>query len=192
MELKARFLVQTIMDALGVSLVLVTRVSSKVYPQYWLQESAPEISFRKYLDVLKNFYGEAQWVENDDNKHLILVLLDQFELELQQLLFKMAMISNATAAMDSLDKVNPLTRLWRMLDVNNALAKSMSEYVKLAEIAMIHVLGSIEDEQCFSFLTFLKDWLRNRLSGGNLSLVVGMYSQNVYSLETFPYDQCFL
>ena len=47
-ELKARFPVHNIMDALGV-----------VYPQYWLQESAPEVSFRKHLDVLKNFYGEA-------------------------------------------------------------------------------------------------------------------------------------
>ena len=181
MELKARFLAQTIMDALGV-----------VYPQYWLQKLALEISFRKHLDVLKNFYGEAQWVGNDDSKHLIPALLDRFELELQQPLFKMAMISNATVAMDSLDKVNPLTCLWRMLDANNALAKSMFEYVKLAEISMIHVLGSIEDERCFSSLIFLKDRLRNRLSDGNLNLVVGMYSQNVYSLETFPYDQCFL
>jgi len=180
-ELKARFPAQTVMDALRV-----------VYPQYWLQQSSPEISFRKHLDVLKSFYGEAQWVRNDDNKCLIPTLLDRFELEVQQPLFKMAMISNATTAMDSLGKVNPLTRLWRMLDANNALAKSMSEYVKLAEIAMIHVLGSVEDERCFSSLSFLKDQLRNRLSDGNLSLVVGMHSQNVYTLETFPYDECFL
>ena len=129
---------------------------------------------------------------NDENKCLIPVLLDRFELEIQQPLFKMAMISNSGAAMDSLGKVNPLTRLWRMLDANNALAKSISEYVKLVEIAMIHVLGSIEDERCFFPLSFLKDRLRNRLSDGNLSLVVGMHSQNVYTLETFPYDECFL
>jgi len=72
-------------------------------------------------------------------------------------------ISNANATMDSLDKVNPLTCLWQMLDANNALAKSMSEYVKLVEIAMIHVLGSIEDEQCLSSLTILKDRLIEEL-----------------------------
>ncbi len=104
----------------------------------------------------------------------------------------MAMISNSSATMDSLGTVNPLTHLWQMLDVNNALAKSMFEYVKLAEIAMIHILGSIKDGRCLSSLFFLKDRLINRLLDGNLSLVVGMYTQDVYTLETFPYDECFL
>lgn len=67
----------------------------------------------------------------------------------------------------------------------------MDEYVKLAQLAMIHVLGSVEDERCFSFLTFLKDKVRNRLDGDHLSLVVGMEVQQVYTVENFPYDACF-
>jgi len=58
----------------------------------------------------------------------------------------MAMISNAIAAMGFLDKVNPLTCLWWMLDANNTLGKNMSKYIKLIEIAMIHILGFVEDE----------------------------------------------
>jgi hypothetical protein len=39
-----------------------------------------------------------------------------------------------------------------MLDANKALAAQFSEYVKLAEIAIVQVLGSVEDEWCFSSL----------------------------------------
>jgi hypothetical protein len=56
--------------------------------------------------------------------------------------------------------LNPLTKLWRQLEANSALSTSFSKYIKLTEIAMVHVLGSMEDERAFSSLTFLKDRLR--------------------------------
>jgi len=65
----------------------------------------------------------------------------------------MAIISNASATMDFLDKVIPLTRLWQMLDANNVLAKSMFEYI-LAEIAMICILKFVEDDVFFLFIFF--------------------------------------
>jgi hypothetical protein len=61
----------------------------------------------------------------------------------------------------------------------------------VAHIVVVHLLGSVEDERAFSSLTFLKDKLRNRLEGDHLSVVVGMHLQGVYSLKTFPYDDCF-
>jgi hypothetical protein len=64
------------------------------------------------------------------------------------------------------------------------------EYRKLAEIAVTHVLGSVEDEKCFSSVGFLKNKLRNPLDN-NLEVVVGMYSQRIFTLETFPYETCF-
>ena len=78
-----------------------------------------------------------------------------------------------------------------MLDANIALAGQFPEYVKLAQIALVHVLGSVEDERCFSSLTFLKDKLRNRFASDHLSVVIGMYKQQVFILEKFPYDDCF-
>jgi hypothetical protein len=87
--------------------------------------------------------------------------------------------------------VNPLTRLWRVLDANIALATTFPEYIKLAEVAMVHILGSVEDERSFSSLTFLKDKLRNRLCGDHLGLVICMHGQRVFNLEDFPYDSCF-
>jgi hypothetical protein len=65
------------------------------------------------------------------------------------------MISNSMAMLEPPFDLNPLTRLWRMLDANTALAGEVSEYIKLAQLAMVHVLGSVEDERCFSSLTFL-------------------------------------
>lgn len=56
------------------------------------------------------------------------------------------------------------------------IVKTFGEYLKLAQIAMIHVLGSMEDECIFLTLNFLKDRLRNILDH-NLGGVVGMYVQ---------------
>jgi len=57
----------------------------------------------------------------------------------------------------------------------------------LAKVAIIQVLGSVEDERCFSSLTFLKNKLRNSLDT-HFECVVGMYTQKIFSLETFPYN----
>ncbi len=60
------------------------------------------------------------------------------------------------------------------------------EYFKLVEIAMVQVLGSIEDEWCFSSLAFCKSKLHNQLTT-NLGLVVKMFSQKFYTLHNFSY-----
>jgi hypothetical protein len=61
--------------------------------------------------------------------------------------------------------------------------------MKLAEIAVTHILESVEDERCFSSVAFLKSKLRNLLDN-NLEVVMDMFSQRVFTLETFPYDTC--
>lgn len=186
-ELEVRFPAVPVVDALGV-----------VYPQYWLQGDC-EVSFRKHLTVLKDFYGESRYVEKDGTRTAVPPVLDRFKLEAEQPLFKMAMLANSTWAMEppplshdpSKPWENPVTKLWRRLDANSALSTSFPEYIKLAQIALIHVLGSVEDERAFSSLSFLKDKVRNKLDGDHLGLVVGMHNQTVYSLTSFPYEECF-
>jgi hypothetical protein len=78
--------------------------------------------------------------------------------------------------------INPLTKLWRTLDVNTVLVAQFPEYLKLAQISMVHVLGSVEDEQVFSSPNLLKGKLCNRLAAKHLGIVVGMHVQNVYIL----------
>jgi hypothetical protein len=78
-----------------------------------------------------------------------------------------------------------------MLDANTALALKFYEYIKLVQIIMVHILGSVEDKHSFSSMKFMKDRLQNRLSADQLGLVIGMLAQRVFTLGNFPYDTCF-
>jgi hypothetical protein len=48
-------------------------------------------------------------------------------------------------------------------------------------------MGFAEDDKIFSTLTFMKTGLRNRLCE-HLDLVVHMFAQPFYTIDTFPYD----
>jgi len=86
--------------------------------------------------------------------------------------------------------VNPLTKVWRVLDGNNSLTQKNYLFIKLADIVVTHLIGSMEDERTFSSLAFLKLKLRASLVE-NLEVIVGMYSQKAFTLESFPYQQVF-
>jgi 2-C-methyl-D-erythritol 4-phosphate cytidylyltransferase len=73
------------------------------------------------------------------------------------------MESNAKKVIDGDVKSLNLTKLWRIIDDSTMLQHGLSEYLKLAEVAIVLVLGSVEDEYTFSTLSFMKDKLRNRL-----------------------------
>ncbi len=85
---------------------------------------------------------------------------------------------------------NALTHIWRTINASRVLTNSFPEYLKLVEMAIVHVLGNVEDELRFSFLAFLKNKLQATLDP-HLPLVVGMYCQNFYTLKTFPYATAF-
>ena len=181
-EVRSRFPSHNIMDALGL-----------VYPQYWLNGD-PQALFRGHLDLVKKQYGESKWIWKGTPEELcILPILDAGKLEEQQHLFRVTMVHNAEFACNMLpgQLENPLTKLWRSVACNRALVSNFPEFAKLAKIAIVQVLGSVEDERTFSSLSFLKDKTRNRLDNAHLSLVVGMHAQEVYTLKTLPYDACF-
>ena len=181
-EVRGRFSSDNIMNALGL-----------VYLQYWLNGD-PQALFRGHLDLVKKHYGEPKWVRKGTSKELcIQPILDVVKLEEQQHLFFVTMVHNAEFSCNMLpgQLENPLTKLCFSIACNTALVSNFLEFAKLAEIAIVQVLGSLEDERTFSSLSFLKDKTRNRLDNAHLSLVVGMHAQEVYTLKTFPYDACF-
>jgi len=100
------------------------------------------------------------------------------------------MRANLAGAMQPPFVVHPLTALWRQLDVATCLTSEFFEFFKLVEMALVHVLGNVEDEYTFSTLNFLKSKLRNNLED-HLQLVVGMFSQRIFTLENFLYDATF-
>jgi len=54
------------------------------------------------------------------------------------------------------------------------------EYIKLVEIAIVHVLNLVEDKWWFSSWSFLKNKLQNALDP-HLQLVMRIYIQNFYT-----------
>jgi len=70
---------------------------------------------------------------------------------------------------------NFVSRLWMKIISFPILICKLSEYKKLVEIAMVRVLGFVEDERTFSNLTFMKNRLRNRLTT-HLDVCVCMFS----------------
>jgi len=54
-------------------------------------------------------------------------------------------------------------------------------------MAIVTILGFVQDEHTFSTLSFMKTQLRNQLIK-HLPLVVDMKCQVFYHLQTFPYD----
>ncbi len=83
---------------------------------------------------------------------------------------------------------NPLTRLWRQLATSNLLVVHFYEFMKLAKLVIVQVIGSVEDEFFFSTLSFTKSMLWNRLVG-HLNIAIRMFIQDFYTKETFPFHQ---
>jgi hypothetical protein len=117
-------------------------------------------------------------------------ILSPTALDMQTTLLKQLMKEQASKVMQKPITLNPVTRLWRSIDANSFLRHSLSEWLIVAEIAIVMVLGSVEDERTFSTVSFMKNRLRNRLSS-NLGLVVGFKSKKFFDIESFPYDAAF-
>ena len=92
--------------------------------------------------------------------------------------------------MEAETALNPLTRLWRRLEASRLLRHKLSEYLKVVELVVITVLGSVKDERTFSTLPFMKNKLRNRLSV-HLPLVMAVHAQEHYHLENFPFNKAY-
>jgi hypothetical protein len=60
--------------------------------------------------------------------------------------------------------VNPPTRLWIVINTSQLLSHTFPTYLELIEITMTHILGFVEDEWCFSLVSFLKDKVHNHLN----------------------------
>ncbi len=97
------------------------------------------------------------------------------------------MMSNAQWAMDQPMDVNPMSRLWKKLFPNALLCVQLFEFMKVAKLVVVQIMGSIEDESIVSTLTFMKTKLQNQLCE-HLDLVVWMFVQPLYTINTFPYD----
>jgi hypothetical protein len=114
-------------------------------------------------------------------------LLDSKHLDVQVSHFKLTMSHNVEAMMRESKDVNLVTHMWLKIQSSTFLVHKLSEYMKVVEITMVMVLGSIEDVKTFNNLAFMKNKLCNWLTT-HLDLCVRMFTQNVYTITNFPYD----
>ncbi len=172
-KLEKCFLAHNVMDALGL-----------VYPQYCLKPSFEQTFFlQRFLQLAQ----EAWIIPNLDPSYQLYVNI----WDLQSYFFKITMMSNVQRAMDQPMDVNLVSRLWKKHFPNALLCAQLSKFMKVAKLVVVQVMGSVEDERTFSTLTFMKTRLRNRLCE-HLDLVVCMFVQPFYTIDTFPYDDVIL
>jgi len=76
--------------------------------------------------------------------------------------------------------------MWMLLTINQIICSKILERLKLVQLSMAMVLGSVEDERCFFNLSIIKNKLRNWLIT-HLDLVVWMYAQSFYTIITFMF-----
>jgi len=180
LELDSRFPEVELMNALGV-----------VFPQYWMQANCEDL-FALHVKTLKAHFGIVRQVNFGSPKELdyqqVDPLLDGKLLALQMSLFKLTMKSHAEGAMQEPRDQNPLTKLWLRIGQNALMLNRLSEFFKVAEIAITAVLGSVANERTFSTLSFMKSKLRNRLVG-HVDTCVKLFSQDFFTLQTFPINK---
>ena len=100
------------------------------------------------------------------------------------------MKSNADKMLEPPYNVNHVKKLWQKLGCNGLLLSKLSEFMRLVEIAITTVLDSVKDERTFSSLKFIKSRLRSRLEG-NLDILVSVFFQGYYDLESFSYADAY-
>ena len=149
---------------------------SIVYTQYWAQEDCL-LSFSIHLTVLKDFFCETHEVTSDglcDKRIVVPMLLNWYDLDSEQNHFKLFMNNNQNKAWKPPFDLNPLTKLWRVAQAIGSLAGRFPTYLKLAHMAVVMVLKSVEDECIFSSLAFCKSKIWNSLDS-HLGVVMRMY-----------------
>jgi hypothetical protein len=68
---------------------------------------------------------------------------------------------NVDALMQEAFNMNPIIQMWLKVQFSPLLILELNEYLKVVEIVMVQVLGSMEDERTFKNLAFMKSKLHN-------------------------------
>jgi hypothetical protein len=161
-----------------------------VFPQFWLQSNCDDL-FLLHMKTLRSHFCVAMHINQGtkDKPQMVQVepMLDARTLGFQMSLFKLTMKSNSKGAMEEPWDRNLQTKLWQKVSQNSLMVQHLSEFIKVAEIVVTTVFGSVEDECTFSTLGFMKSKFHNCL-GSHLDTTVKMFSQSFYQQDTFLYN----
>ncbi len=127
-----------------------------------------------HLKILEDFYYSPCPCGQSKDAPMVPSILSTWDFNVQHSFFKLTTKSNVTQAIMevvalAVDKINPIfakpfTQLWWVIHASQLLSQYFPKYLKLVEIARVHIFGSIDDERCFSSIFFLKNKLCNHLN----------------------------
>ena len=80
------------------------------------------------------------------------------------------------------------TEFWRSLSSSPGQADAISGWTKLAQLVLVQVHGSCEDERMFSAMSYLKNKYRNKLDEPHLNGVARFFHQQWCNYKSFPYN----
>jgi hypothetical protein len=83
------------------------------------------------------------------------VLLDSYELDLQYSFCKMTVVINSESMLKEVSNKNSIIWLWVKITFFPILKINLSNFIKLAKITCVQVLGFVKDEWCF-LVVFIK------------------------------------
>jgi hypothetical protein len=98
---------------------------------------------------------------------------------MQTCILNMTMKTHAHKKTKKLRDENPITKLQCQLAINNLLVVHIFEYMKLTNLIIIQVVGSVKDERTLSTLAFMKSKLWNQLTR-HLNIVVCMFKSSFF------------
>lgn len=161
-ELDSRFLFHEVLDAFGI-----------IYFQYWIQEEI-DVSIIIHLGGFK--VALCRFLHDLGYKTRWSVKLSYWN----PFGFNISLVARFVETHnESPNKGCHWCKLIHSIVVYNfklfrMFCHNIFKYVKLAEIGSVFVLGSVEDERCFSSLKFLKSNFQNRLNP-HLPMVVRIF-----------------
>jgi hypothetical protein len=192
-ELKDRFPPTDMLDALEI-----------VYPQFWSKKPVVDSKdlWRKVAQLEKFYCKEKQLT--DGRRVAKMLSTDALKSQLGHFRSAMAAASPSfmqrhAAACKAAQQDKKLTapgaavsEFWKDLASKAAITSMFPEYMKLVEIAMVMVGGSVQDERLFSTLTFVKNKLRSSLGEAHLNDCLFLYStRDEFDDGSFPYARAY-
>lgn len=172
-EIDTRFPAVPVLDALSV-----------VQWQYWVAGTAPVNSeddeFKSHLEALAAFYGSEKSIGDEPDRQKVKPLIDGEKLLDQAGDFVKRVKEKCRFAQTSAE-------LWCLLDEIPSTSQRLSEFRRIALIALTLPVGSVECERLFSCMNMVTLGTRNRLGYSKQLDNVGRHLNTCLSIAHCPF-----
>lgn len=166
-----------------------------ISPQYWYDGVVPD-DFEAMLDRIAAEFGVDKFTSAEEQ---VTALIDGDKLHEQASQFQSlaihfsARVLNGGVPSETVStRADKLALFWQAISNSTQSSELVGEFLRLASLLITVVSGSVADERVFSALEFVKNNRRARLKDAHLMQCVRLQSQNLFTVENFPYRKALL